>query len=76
MQKGFASFGEKFGESTYLLWFGAAIRMKYRLSTAKQTVGSIGATYQPSHWVCKPAYLVPVLSQDKLGGLQQEGHPM
>jgi len=26
--------------------------------------------------VCYPAYLVPVLSQDKLGGLQQEGHPM
>jgi len=22
-----------------------------------------------------PAYLVPVPSQDKLGGLQQEGHP-
>ena len=29
----------------------------------------------PSHWVCKPAYLVPVLSQDKLGALRQEGHP-
>jgi len=30
----------------------------------------------PSHWVCKPAYLVPVSSQDKLGGLWQEkwGH--
>jgi len=27
-----------------------------------------------SHWVCKPAYLVPVPSQDKLGGLQQEGY--
>jgi len=22
----------------------------------------------PSHWVCKPAYLVPVPSQDKVGG--------
>ena len=28
----------------------------------------------PSHWVCKPAYLVPVSSQDKLGGLCEEGH--
>jgi len=28
-----------------------------------------------SHWVCTPAYLVPVPSQNKLGGLQQEGHP-
>jgi len=27
-----------------------------------------------SHRVCKPAYLVPVPSQDKLGGLCQEGH--
>ena len=26
-------------------------------------------------WVCKPAYLVPVPSQDKLGGLCKEGHP-
>ena len=25
--------------------------------------------------VCKPAYLVPVPSQDKLGGLYQEVHP-
>ena len=25
--------------------------------------------------VCNPAYLVPDLSQDKLGGLRQEGHP-
>jgi len=25
--------------------------------------------------VCKPAYLVPVPSQDKVGGLRQEGHP-
>jgi len=30
--------------------------------------------YKPSHWVCKPACLVTVPSQDKLGGLQQEGH--
>jgi len=30
---------------------------------------------KPSHWVCKPAYLVPVPSQDKLGGLQQERYP-
>jgi len=29
---------------------------------------------EPSHWVCKPAYSVPVPSQDKLGGLWQEGH--
>jgi len=29
---------------------------------------------QPSHRVCKPAYLVPVPSQDKLGGLYQEEH--
>ena len=28
----------------------------------------------PSHRVCKAAYLVPVPSQDKLGGLCQEGH--
>jgi len=28
------------------------------------------------HWVCKPAYLVLVPSQDELGGLQQEGHPV
>jgi len=27
------------------------------------------------HRVCKPAYLVPVPSQDKLGGMCQEGHP-
>ena len=32
-------------------------------------------TWKPSHWICKPAYLVPVTSQDKLGGLRQEGHP-
>ena len=25
--------------------------------------------------VCSPAYLVRVPSQDKLGGLRQEGHP-
>ena len=30
---------------------------------------------EPRHWVCKPAYLVPALSQDKLGALRQEGHP-
>jgi len=30
---------------------------------------------KPSHWVYKPAYLVPVPSQDKLGGLQQERYP-
>jgi len=29
----------------------------------------------PSHWVCKPVYLVPVPSQDNVGGLRQEGHP-
>jgi len=29
---------------------------------------------RPRHWVCKPAYLVPVPSQDKLRGLWQEGH--
>jgi len=28
---------------------------------------------KPSHWICKPAYLVPVPSQDKLGGLCKEG---
>jgi len=27
------------------------------------------------HWICKPACLVPVPSQDKVGGLQWEGHP-
>jgi len=31
---------------------------------------------EPSHRVCKPVYLVPVLSQDKLRGLCQEGHPL
>jgi len=31
---------------------------------------------QPRHRVCKPAYLVPVPSQDKVEGLQQEGHPV
>jgi len=30
---------------------------------------------KPSHRIHKPAYLVPVPSQDKLGGLCQEGHP-
>jgi len=25
-------------------------------------------------WICKPAYLVPVPSQDEVGGLRQEGH--
>jgi len=29
---------------------------------------------ETSHRICKPAYLVPVPSQDKLGGLCQEGH--
>jgi len=29
---------------------------------------------QPSHCLCKAAYLVPVPSQDKLVGLRQEGH--
>jgi len=24
-------------------------------------------------WVCKPAYLMSIPSQDKVGGLQQEG---
>jgi len=27
------------------------------------------------HWVWKLAYLVTVLSQDKVGGLRQQGHP-
>jgi len=32
--------------------------------------------YNQATWYAKPAYLVPVLSQYKLGGLlQQEGHP-
>jgi len=30
---------------------------------------------EPSHWVCKRAYLVRVPSQDKVAGLWQEGHP-
>jgi len=34
-----------------------------------------GLTKPPGNRVCKPAYLVPVPSQDKLGGLCQEGHP-
>jgi len=29
---------------------------------------------KPSPWVCKPAYLVAVPSQDKFGGLWQEEH--
>ena len=29
-------------------------------------------SFSPHHWVCKPAYLVPVASQDKVGGLRQE----
>jgi len=33
------------------------------------------AETKPRHWVCKPAYLVPLPSQDKVGGLWQEGHP-
>jgi len=32
-------------------------------------------TLMVCHWVCKPAYLMPVPSQDKLGGLCEEGHP-
>jgi len=28
------------------------------------------------HWVCKPAHLVLVPSQDKVGGLRQEGYPV
>jgi len=32
-------------------------------------------SYKPSLQVCNPAHLVPVSSQDKLGGLQQEGYP-
>jgi len=28
---------------------------------------------QPSNWICKPAYLVPVPSEDKLGGLASKG---
>jgi len=35
----------------------------------------VPADLQPRQWVCKPAYLMPVRSQDKLGGLRQEGHP-
>jgi len=31
---------------------------------------------QPHHLVCKPAYFVPAASQDEVGGLRQEGHPM
>ena len=27
------------------------------------------------HWVCKPAYLVPIPSQHKFIGLRQEGNP-
>jgi len=34
----------------------------------------IGVNAKPSHRVCKAAYLVPFPSQDKLGGLCQEGH--
>jgi len=31
--------------------------------------------WAPCHWVCNPAYSVPVPSQHKVGGLWQEGHP-
>jgi len=31
---------------------------------------------QLHHLVCKPAYLVSAASQDEVGGLRQEGHPM
>ena len=31
---------------------------------------------EPIHWVCKPAYLVSVPSQDEVWGLQHEGHPV
>jgi len=30
---------------------------------------------KPGHWVCKPAYLVPIPSQDKFIGLRQQGNP-
>jgi len=35
----------------------------------------LAAMHSESHWVCKPAYLVPVPSQDKLGRLCKEGDP-
>jgi len=36
----------------------------------------MNAGMQPRLQVCNPAYVVPVPSQDKLGGLRQEGHPV
>jgi len=34
------------------------------------------AVVEPHHWACKPASLMLVPSQDKVGGLRQEGHPV
>jgi len=43
-------------------------------SNSSLSFSHAGCSSKPSHWVCKPAYLVPLSSQDKLGGLLQEGH--
>jgi len=44
-----------------------------QLATIQKPTNCLTAQTKPL--VCKPAYLVPIPSQDKLEGLQQEGHP-
>jgi len=56
-----------------LLWFIAIILDKY-LCSGDSTGARLNSVEESSDWACKPAYLVPVTSQDKLGGLRQEGH--
>jgi len=40
-----------------------------------QVLSIMFSIIKPGHRICKPEYLVPVPSQDKLGGLCKEGHP-
>jgi len=52
-------------------WLALAVMSMY---TGAKTVVRTVSGNSNSHRVCKPAYLVPVPSHDKLGGLCQEGH--
>jgi len=48
--------------------------MQSRFSAMELEYVSHVTGMQPHHKVCRPAHLVHVSSQDKVGGLRQEGH--
>jgi len=58
-----------------LLALCVVCRVQHRNCDQSSVLCHVNVTFiEPSHSVCKPAYLVPVPNQDKVGGLQQDGH--